>query len=163
MYHLTEAYLMSALVVCLAALLGALVFGSTSVAPAAVRLLDRSNCALFLREYWVLYHRLAVNSGLAITGILGIGSVFSAVPLLYATILIALSATMTLCFWIGFQIIPTINRARDTGADEVFSRLHKIDFLLVGAGLLLLLSVIIGLVYVLPGQFTFWPTALNSA
>ena len=159
MYHLSEAYLMSVVICCLSALLGALVFGAGSVAPTAVRLLDQQNCALFLRAYWPTYHRLATNSGLIMTAIMGVGSVFSAIPLLYVTIILALSSAMTLCFWGGLQIIPAINRARDDGDEKRFDRLHKFDLCLVGIGLLLLLSVITGLVYVLPGQFTFWPTA----
>ena len=150
---------MTALICSLAALLGALVFGAATVAPTAVRLLDQQAQALFLRSYWVTYHQTAVYSGLIMTIIMAVGSVFSAVPLLYATIILALSSAMTLSFWMGLRVIPAINRARDEGDEQLFNRLHSMDLYLVGAGLLLLLAVIIGLVYVLPGQFTFWPTA----
>ncbi len=158
MYHLTEAYLMAFYACLLAAYIGALVFGAAAIAPLAVRLLGESAAATLLRSFWLRYHRFAVAAGLALTVAWSVGSVFSAVPLVYASALVALAAFMTLCFWIGLQTIPAINNARDSGATQRFQTLHRLDISLVAVGLLSAVLLLVGLIYVLPGQFTFWPT-----
>lgn len=163
MYHLSEAYLMAAFIVTLAAYFGALIFGAAAVAPTAVRILDEQSCAVFLRSYWLTYHRLAAGGGFLLALILAVGSIFSAVPLIYVTFMLALISAMALCFWIGLQLIPSINAARDAGDMAGFNSLHRLDVALIGAGLLLAFSLLVGLIYVLPGQFTFWPTALHNA
>ena len=56
-------------------------------------------------------------------------------------------------------LIPPINHAKDTGDIQTFDRLHRRNVGLVSAGMLNTLLLLIALVYVLPGQFTFWPTA----
>ncbi len=159
MYHLTEAYLMATLVCLTAAYLGALVFGSGVVAPLVVRTLGEQAGGPLLRAYWPRYHGFAVVVGTVIMLVAALGSVFSAVPSLYALLVVALAALMTTCFLVGWRLIPAINRARDNGEQARFARLHRLDVLLVGVGMLLALAVLAALVYVLPGQFTFWPTA----
>ena len=52
-----------------------------------------------------------------------------------------------------------MNSARDAGNEERFNRLHQLDVVLVSAGMLTGLLLLIALIYVLPGQFTFWPAA----
>lgn len=158
MYHLTEAYLMAAYACLLAGYIGALVFGGMAVAPLAVRLLDEDSSAVLLRRFWLRYHRFAVAAGLILTLAWAIASAFSAVPLVYAAGLVCLAALMTLSFWVGLQIIPAINAARDAGASRRFVRLHALDIALVALGILAAVALLIGLIYVLPGQFTFWPT-----
>ena len=162
MYHLTEAYLMAGLVCLIAAYLGALVFGTGAVAPLMVRTLGEAGAAPLLRAYWPRFHGFAVGAGTLIMLCIAVGSVFSAVPVMYSLLVVMLCALMTACFLLGWRLIPAINAARDSGAEAEFSRLHRLDVMLVGLGMLLALLVIVALVYVLPGQFTFWPTSSGA-
>jgi hypothetical protein len=66
---------------------------------------------------------------------------------------------MTLCFYVAMTLIPSINHAKDAGDTQTFARLHRRNVSLVSFGMLTTLVLLIALVYVLPGQFTFWPTA----
>ena len=159
MYHLTEAYLLASLICATAAYLGALLFGAGGVAPLVVRTLGEDAAGPLLRAFWPRFHGFAVAAGTVIMLCVAVGSVFSAVPSLYALLVVSLCALMTVCFLIGWRLIPAINSARDSGAAAAFARLHRLDVALVGAGMLLALLVIALLVYVLPGQFTFWPSA----
>ncbi len=159
MYHLTEAYLLASLICATAAYLGALLFGAGGIAPLIVRTLGEEGAGPLLRAYWPKFHGFAVGAGTVITLCVAVGSAFSAVPSLYALLVVLLCALMTACFLIGWRLIPAINAARDAGAAAEFARLHRLDVTLVGVGMLLALLVIAALVYVLPGQFTFWPAA----
>lgn len=163
MYHLTEAYLLAGLICAAAAYLGALLFGAGVVAPLMVRTLGEAAAAPLLRAYWPSFHGFAVGAGTLIMLCVALGSAFSAVPILYSLLVVMLSALMTVCFLLGWRLIPAINAARDAGAEADFSRLHRLDVILVGLGMLLALLVIAALVYVLPGQFTFWPIAAGEA
>ena len=162
MYHLTEAYLMAGLICLIAAYLGALIFGTGAVAPLMVRTLGESGAAPLLRAYWPRFHGFAVGAGTLIMLCIAVGSVFSAVPVMYSLLVVMLCALMTACFLLGWRLIPAINAARDSGAEAEFSRLHRLDVMLVGLGMLLALLVIAALVYVLPGQFTFWPASSGA-
>lgn len=162
MYHLSEAYLMAGYICLLAAYLGALLFGASAVAPLVVTTLSDLNSATLLRKFWLRYHRFAVVLGVFFTSICGVGSLYSAVPLIYSTVLLAAAGLMTLSFYVGLHLIPAINLARDLGDEEQFSRLHRLDVILVGVGLSAGLALLVGLVYVLPGQFTFWPTVQSN-
>jgi len=159
MYHLFEAYLMAAYISLLAAYLGALMFGTGAVAPLAVRLLPEDAGATLLRAYWPRFHKFAVIAGLGFTLLAAAGAGFSALPVAYVSLLVALAGLMTLCFYTGLRVIPAVNSARDAGNEARFNRLHRLDVMLVSTGLLTGLLLLIALVYVLPGQFTFWPTA----
>ena len=159
MYHLTEAYLMAGLICLTAAYLGALLFGTGAVAPLMVRTLGEEGAAPLLRAYWPRFHGFAVGTGTLIMLSVAVGSIYSAVPMLYSLLVVLLCALMTACFLLGWRLIPAINEARVAGANATFARLHRLDVVLVGLGMLLALLVIAALVYVLPGQFTFWPTA----
>ncbi|MCR9259944.1 MAG: hypothetical protein NXH95_09490 [Pseudomonadaceae bacterium] len=158
MYHLAEAYLMAGYICLLAAYFGALVFGAASIAPLAVTTLPVDQSALLLRRFWPQYHRFAVLGGVFFTLVCAVGSFFSAVPLIYSTVLLAIAGVMTLSFYVGLHLIPAINLARDMNDEPQFKRLHRLDVVLVAVGLLAALALLVGLVYVLPGQFTFWPT-----
>jgi len=158
MYHLTEAYLMALLICLTAAYLGALVFGAGVVAPLVVRTLGEQVGGPLLRAYWPRYHGFAVAAGTLIVLTTALGSAFSAVPSVYALLVVTLSGLMTLCFLAGWRLIPAINQARDEGNHASFVRLHRFDVMLVASGMLLALAVLTALVYVLPGQFTFWPS-----
>ena len=63
MYNLSEAYLMASYISLLAIYLGALIFGTAAVAPIAVGTLEENSAGVFLRRYWVVYHRFAVFGG----------------------------------------------------------------------------------------------------
>jgi len=60
---------------------------------------------------------------------------------------------------VAMTLIPSINHAKDAGDTQTFARLHRRNVSLVSFGMLTSLVLLIALVYVLPGQFTFWPTA----
>ncbi len=159
MYHLAEAYLMAGYICLLAAYLGALMFGAGAIAPLVVSTLSAESSAILLRRFWLRYHRFAVVGGAFFTLVCAVGSFFSAVPLIYSTVMLAIAGVMTLSFYVGQHLIPAINLARDMGDQQQFERLHRLDIILVAVGLLAAIALLVGLVYVLPGQFTFWPTA----
>jgi hypothetical protein len=66
---------------------------------------------------------------------------------------------MTICFYVAMSLISPINHARDAGDDQRFNRLHRLNVTLVSLGMIVSALLLAALVYVLPGQFTFWPTA----
>ncbi|NCF44288.1 MAG: DUF4149 domain-containing protein [Proteobacteria bacterium] len=143
----------------LASYLGALIFGTAAVAPIAVGTLPEAAAALFLRRYWVACYRFAVIGGLLFAGTAALASTVSAVPSRYALLLVSLAGLMTLCFYVAMTLIPKINAARDTDDSDGFERLHRLNVSLVSGGMLVTLLLLAALIYVLPGQFTFWPTA----
>ena len=158
MYHLSEAYLMASYISLLAIYLGALIFGTAAVAPIAVGTLEENSAGVFLRRYWVVYHRFAVFGGLFFAVIAAIGSTVSAVPSRYALLLVSLAGLMTVLFYSAMRLIPSINHARDAADDKTFNRLHRLNVSLVSLGMLTAIALLFALIYVLPGQFTFWPT-----
>ena len=158
MYHLSEAYLMASYISLLAIYLGALIFGTAAVAPIAVGTLEENSAGVFLRRYWVVYHRFAVFGGLFFAVIAAIGSTVSAVPSRYALLLVSLAGLMTVLFYSAMRLIPSINHARDAADDDTFDRLHRFNVSLVSLGMLTAIALLAALIYVLPGQFTFWPT-----
>ena len=159
MYHLSEAYLMASYISLLAIYLGALIFGTAAVAPIAVGTLEENSAGVFLRRYWVVYHRFAVFGGLFFAVIAAIGSTVSAIPSRYALLLVSLAGLMTVLFYSAMRLIPSINHARDAADDKTCNRLHRLNVSLVSLGMLTALALLAALIYVLPGQFTFWPTA----
>ena len=159
MYHLMEAYLLATYLCLLAAYLGALLFGSSVVAPLIIRVLGVDASGPVLRAYWPAYHRFAVIAGLLFTVVAAATLPSSALPLVYTSLVVALAGLMTALFFLGLQLIPAINQARDRGADTLFRRYHRLDVAFVGLGLFVGLLLLVSIVYVLPGQFTFWPTA----
>ncbi len=159
MYHLAEAYLMATYICLLALYLGGLIFGTAIVAPVAVTSLDEPAAATFLRRYWVAYHRIAVVGGLVFTVVAALASTASAVPMRYSLLLVCLAGLMTVCFYIAMTLINPINQARDAGQNQRFNRLHRLNVILVSLGMLVAVVLLVAWVYVLPGQFTFWPTA----
>ena len=158
MYHLTEAYLMATYICLLAIYLGALVFGTAVVEPVAVTNLDEAATA-FLRRYWIAYHRFAVLGGLVFTAVAALASTATPVPARYALLLVCLAGFLTTCFYLAMSLIGPINQARDLEDDERFKRLHRLNVSLVSLGMIVTALLLVALVYVLPGQFTFWPTA----
>ena len=161
MYHLTEAYLLAAFISLLAAGWGALVAGSSAVPVLFARTLEPAQATVVLRRYWPGYFKFAIALGLGALGVIALAGPFSALPLSYTLLLSALAALMTALFYTAWTLIPRINHARDT-ADAApntdFERLHRLNVALTGAGLLLGIVLLAALIYVLPGQFTFWPT-----
>lgn len=157
MYHLFEAYLLSGYICLTAAYLGALLFGMSAVAPLAVRILDEANAARLLRAFWPRFYRFAVLAGMIVL-LGGLALVPAGLPVVYASLIVAFAGLMTTCFFIGWRQIPAINRARDRGGRE-FSRQHRLNVGLLAVGLLAGSLLLTSVVYVLPGQFTFRPTA----
>jgi len=156
MYHLTEAYLMTLILVLLGCLLGALTFSAAVVAPLVVRTLQSDSASLFLRPFWQKYHQFAVLASLVLTTIGTLAAPFSALPAVYTVLLTSLGALMTVCFYIGLQLIPKINLASDNKDTKRFMVLHRADMALVATGLITCMIIIIAIGYVLPGHFTFW-------
>lgn len=163
MYHLTEAYLMATYITCLAAYWGALVFGTAVVAPIAVTRLEQAQAASFLRRYWLVYHRFAVLGGIVLTAIAAATAGYSALPMVYVLFCVSIGSLMTVSFYVALTLIPKINLARDQGETARFNRLHRLDVSLVGLGIIAGLILTAAVIYVLPGQFTFWPTAGAAA
>ena len=98
MYHLSEAYLLASYISLLAIYLGALIFGTAAVAPTAVGTLEENSAGVFLRRYWVVYHRFAVFGGLFFAVIAAIGSPFPPSSR-YALLLVSLAGLMTVLFY----------------------------------------------------------------
>lgn len=141
MYHLSEAYLMAGYICLLAGFLGALCYGFFATSPQSAGL-----------------HRFAVLFAMLLTAICALGSMFSAVPVAYAALLVAVAGLMTLLFFAGLQVLSGIVVAQQMGDAQRLSRLRWLDNVLIAAGVITGLLLLVGLVYVLPGQFTFWPT-----
>jgi len=156
MYHLTEAYVMIALIVVLAGFIGALLFCAAIVAPLAVKTLSSDDIAAFLRPFWLRYHKCAVLGGLGLTLAGTLAAPYSALPIIYIVLLSSLSSLMTICFFVGLNLIAKINLAADTEDQRTFDALHRADMILVSAGLLTGIALVVALGYVLPGHFTFW-------
>ena len=156
MYHLFDAYLLSAFVCALAAWLGALVFGAAAVPSVLLNNLAEPDAARVLRAYWPRYHRVAVFTGVILTIAIAVVVPTDALPPIYTLMLSALAAIMTICFFVGLRLIGAVNAAKDAGDLTAFRRLHRLDIALVGFGLLAGLALLCATVYVLPGQFTFW-------
>lgn len=163
MYHLADAYLLSAFVAVLGAYLGALVFGAAAVPSVILQTLDEATAAPVLRRYWPRYHRVAVALGTVLTASLVLILPSNTLPAIYTLLLTALAASMTLCFFVGMRLIKSINASKDAGDEETFNRLHRRDVMLVGLGLLLGLGLMVAIIYVLPGQFTFWQYGAEHA
>lgn len=157
-YHLTEAYLMAFFISLLAAGWGVLAAGSSAVPVLFARTLDAPQASRVLRRYWPGYFKFAMVLGLFALGIIAAAAPFSAVPSTYSLLLTALAALMTAVFYLAWSMIPRINAARDADRTAAFDRLHRVNVALTGAGLLLGIVLLAALIYVLPGQFTFWPT-----
>jgi hypothetical protein len=156
MYHLTEAYVMIALLAALASFIGALLFSAAIVAPLAVKTLTPDLTAAFLRPFWLRYHKYAVLGALGLTVMGTLAAPYSALPIIYIVLLSSLGSFMTICFFVGLNLIAKINLASDMQDQKAFNALHRADMALVGAGMLTGVALMIALGYVLPGHFTFW-------
>ena len=156
MYHLTEAYVMIALLAALASFIGALLFSAAIVAPLAVKTLTPDLTAVFLRPFWLRYHKYAVLGALGLTQMGTLAAPHSALPISYIVLLSSLRSFMTICSFVGPNLIAKINLASDMQDQKAFNALHRADMALVGAGMLTGVALMIALGYVLPGHFTFW-------
>ena len=156
MYHLTEAYVMIALLAALASFIGALLFSAAIVAPLAVKTLTPDLTAAFLRPFWLRYHKYAVLGALGLTVMGTLAAPYSALPIIYIVLLSSLGSFMTICFFVGLNLIAKINLASDMQDQKAFNALHRADMALVGAGMLTGAALLIARGYVVPGQFTGW-------
>ena len=73
-------------------------------------------------------------------------------------LLVGMAALMTMLFFIAMALIARINAASDAGNAQAFAKLHALNIACVGLGMVVGLALVAALIYVLPGQFTFWPT-----
>ena len=158
MYHLTEAYLLATFIALVAAGWGALVAGGSLLPTLFQRTLPEAHAGRLLRAYWPNYFRFAVGLGLLATVVSAAAFPFSALPSLYVLLLTVIAAVMTSCFFAAWNLIPLINAARDQGEDARFRTLHRANMALTGVGLFCGTALLGAMIYVLPGQFTFWPT-----
>ena len=158
MYHLTEAYLLATFIALVAAGWGALVAGGSLLPTLFQRTLPEAHAGRLLRAYWPNYFRFAVGLGLLATLVSALAFPFSALPNLYVLLLTCVAAVMTACFFAASNLIPQINAARDSSDSERFARLHRFNVTLTALGLLCGTALLGAMIYVLPGQFTFWPT-----
>ena len=102
--------------------------------------------------HWRSVHKLAVIGGLAFTAVCALASGKTALPNAYALMLVSLSGLMSITFYVSLQTLPTLSESPD-------GKLKFSNIILVFTGILTGIVLIAALVYVLPGQFTFWPTA----
>lgn len=154
MYHLTEAYLLAAFISTLAAVWGAQLVAISAVPKLLRSTLDPEPHAQTMHAYWPGLFKLAMIWGLLATLVIGCSVPFSAIPNIYGLLLTAIAGLMTLCYY-GAWLIGQ----RGHTDDKPSARLPGPQAWCVVAGLGTGLVLIVALVYVLPGQFTFWPTA----
>ncbi len=152
MYHLSEAYAMATFICLLCGYLGALIFAATATPRIVIEHLDRAASASLLALHWHSLHKLAVIGGLAFTAVGALASDKSALPNAYALMLVSLSGLMTVSFYVSLHTLPTLSESPD-------GRLKFSNIILLFSGILTGFVLTAALVYVLPGQFTFWPTA----
>jgi hypothetical protein len=156
MYHLAEAYFLAAFIAAVAAGWGALAAGSSLLPVLFQKTLDPGHAAVLLRAYWPGYFKFAMALGVATTLGLALFVPLDALPTLYTLFLTSVAGLMTICFFGAWRLIPAINQARDDDVPRAFHRLHRLNVLLTACGLLAGVTLLSALIYVLPGQFTFW-------
>ena len=156
MSDLTDAYILLFVAGSAAMLIGGLIVAAGTTAPVAVRTLPETAAAAFLRAFWPRYYALGAWGGAALT--LGLGLLAPSSPLgtAYSGLLTALAALFTAAMWGSMMMIPSINRARDTGDHVRFASLHRTVLALTGAGLLAGMVFLAALGWVLPGQYMIW-------
>jgi len=159
MYHLAEAYLMAAFIVLLAAYCGVLGAGAACRAPVVTKCLEAAVADQFLINFWLYFHRFAVAGGLIFTATMTLAASYSAIPIRYSAFCVALGALLTSCFYVGLSLVSKINTAMREQRSGSAARLRRADTVLIVCGLIVGVWLLAALIYVLPGQFTFWPAA----
>ncbi|MFK7914531.1 MAG: hypothetical protein AB8B93_11505 [Pseudomonadales bacterium] len=158
MYHLTEAYLLATFISLLAAVWGAQLLAISAVPRLLRTTLDAAPLHKTMHSYWPTFFKWAMAWGVFATIIIGCSVPFSAIPNIYGLLLTAIAGLATLCNYSAW-----LARSRQLHADTDRAGhgtdLGTLPALLIIAGLAAGLWLIAALVYVLPGQFTFWPTA----
>jgi hypothetical protein len=146
-----------ALFICLlSSYLGALIF---SVAAVPNMLSGRSTSSISkpnLTFFWRRTHKLAVLGGLAFTITAAFASIDTALPKTYALMLVSLAALMSILFFTSFLILPDANQE---SVASLIDEIGVLNMVLIISGIVIGILLIAALVYVLPGQFTFWRTA----
>ena len=152
MYHLSEAYVMATYICLLCGYLGALIFATTATPTIVLKHLDGAALAPLMAQHWRSVHKFAVIGGLLFTAVCALASGKTALPSAYALMLVSVSALMTISFYVSLQTLPRLSEAPNGG-------LKFANLTLYCTGILSGFVLAVALVYVLPGQFTFWPTA----
>lgn len=156
MYHLSEAYLMATFICLLCGYLGAVILAVTSLPRMAGRYSgDKADDGL-IDLYWRSVHRFAVIGGLIFTTTSALASGKTALPSAYALMLVSLAGLMSVGFFVSMQTLPNAARPLESRRQDTLS---LSNWILITSAILTGLVLIAALVYVLPGQFTFWPTA----
>ena len=146
---------MTALLAMFGAYLGALIFPAAVVAPLAVKILTPELTAAFLRPFWMSYHKFGALGALILTAASTLTVAVSSLPSIYSVLLFSFGSLMTLCFFVGLNLIPKINRAADMQDEALFNSLHRADMALVATGLLTGVALIFVLGYSLAEHPTF--------
>ena len=89
------------------------------------------------------YHKFAALGALALTAVGTLIAAYSTLSSIYSTLVLGIGVLMAVCFFVGLNLIPKINRAADTQNQAAFNSLHRIDMALVANGLLSALAVIL--------------------
>ena len=141
-----EPFTMIALLATFGAYLGALIFPAAVVAPLAVKILTPDLTAAFLRPFWLSYHKFGAFGALILTAASTLTATISALPPIYSVLFFSMGGLMTLCFFVGLNLIPKINLAADMQNQAAFNSLHRADMALVASGLLtgVALTIILG-------------------
>ena len=156
MYHLSEAYLMATFICLLCGYLGAVILAVTSLPRMAGRCSDDKAYVGLIDLYWRSVHRFAVIGGLIFTTTGALASGKTALPSAYALMLVTLAGLMSVAFFVSMQTLPNVARPLESRRQDTLS---LSNWILITSAILTGLVLIAALVYVLPGQFTFWPTA----
>ena len=142
MYHLTEAYLLASFISVMAAGWGALALGGAVMPSVLQQSLAPHQAKAVMHSYWRRYFRWAIIASLVATLVIAVTTPFSALPRIYSLLVTAIAASITSCFFVaGIAVHRGLARA------------------LIACALLLGLVLLAAMIYVLPGQFTFWPTS----
>jgi hypothetical protein len=157
MYHLTEAYLMSALICLLAVFLGAMCFAFFAINERALVLKDASGAANQF-DFSMRVHRSAAWCATFFTLAIAIGSTFSAVPVVYTLLVVSLSGLMSVLYLLAWRVQHAVHHAEAAGRTARLQPNQRAAKLLLAGGMLMTVGVIVALVYVLPGHFTYYPT-----
>jgi hypothetical protein len=152
MYHLSEAYTMATYICLLCSYLGALIYAATATPRIVLKHLDGAALAPLMSQHWRSVHKSAVIGGLLLTAVCALASGKTALPSAYALMLVSISALMTISFYVSLQTLPRLSEAPNGG-------IKFANLILYYSGILSGFVLAAALVYVLPGQFTFWPTA----
>ena len=121
--------------------IGAIIFHSAVVAPSVFAGLDEPTARRFLRDLFPKFFKLGLICGGLTLAAAGLALWFGAEG---ASALLAAALLMTILEGISLWMVPSINAARDAGAEGAarFTRLHRISVMLTVLILLIGIAVL---------------------